>query len=110
MAHITGGGLVENVPRVIPEHLQVRLDARSWALPPVFKWLARSGQIAHEELTRVFNCGIGMVVVVPADKLAAAMATLAAAGETPIEIGRVVPKPDGEAPGCVVDHLDSWQI
>ncbi|MFN7190514.1 MAG: phosphoribosylformylglycinamidine cyclo-ligase [Rhodospirillales bacterium] len=110
MAHITGGGLVENVPRVIPENLQVRLDARSWALPPVFKWLARSGQIAREELTRVFNCGIGMVVVVPAAKLAAAKATLEAAGETPIEIGRVVPKPDGEAPGCVVDHLDNWQI
>lgn len=110
MAHITGGGLVENVPRVIPENLQVRLDARSWALPPVFKWLARSGQIAREELTRVFNCGIGMVVVVPADKLAAAKATLAAAGEAPIEIGRVVPKPAADAPGCVVDHLDSWQI
>ncbi len=110
MAHITGGGLVENVPRVIPDTLQVRIDARSWTLPPVFQWLARGGEIAPAEMTRVFNCGIGMVAIVPAAKRDAAMATLRAAGENPVEIGRVVAKPDAQAPGCIVDNLDSWTI
>ena len=110
MAHITGGGLVENVPRVIPDTLQVRIDARSWTLPPVFQWLARGGQIAPAEMTRVFNCGIGMVAIVPAAKRDAAMATLRAAGENPVEIGRVVARPDAQAPGCIVDNLDSWTI
>jgi phosphoribosylformylglycinamidine cyclo-ligase len=110
MAHITGGGLVDNVPRVIPETLQVRLDARLWSLPPVFGWLARGGRIAREEVVRVFNSGIGMVVVVSRDRLDEAVAAFKAAGEAPIEIGRVIAKPDAAAPGCVVDNLDAWPI
>jgi phosphoribosylformylglycinamidine cyclo-ligase len=110
MAHITGGGLVENVPRVIPDAVQVRIDARTWTLPPVFAWLAKGGQIARAEMVRVFNCGVGMVVIVPADRKDAAMALLREAGEKPIEIGRVVARPNADAPGCIVDNLDSWTI
>ncbi|MBL8832937.1 MAG: phosphoribosylformylglycinamidine cyclo-ligase [Rhodospirillales bacterium] len=110
MAHITGGGLVENIPRVIPDGLQVRIDARTWKLPAVFAWLAKGGNVARAEMVRVFNCGIGMVVVVPADGKDAAMKLLREAGETPIEIGRVVPRPGRDAPGCVVDNLDSWSV
>jgi phosphoribosylformylglycinamidine cyclo-ligase len=110
MAHITGGGLVENVPRVIPDAVQVRIDAKSWRLPPVFAWLAKGGQIARAEMVRVFNCGIGMVVIVPADRKDAAMALLRDAGEKPIEIGRVIARSDADAPGCVVDNLDVWAL
>jgi len=108
MAHITGGGLVENVPRVVPDGAQVRIDAARWTLPPVFAWLAKGGQVARAEMVRVFNCGIGMVVVVGAENKDAAIALLRAQGETPVEIGRVVARPDAAAPGCVVDNLESW--
>lgn len=64
LAHITGGGLVENVPRVLPGGLAAAIDARAWALPRVFRWLMRAGNVAPGELARTFNCGIGMVLVV----------------------------------------------
>src|SRR5262249_61597019 len=60
-AHITGGGLVENIPRVLPDGVRAQLDAARWKLPEVFRWLARSGRIPADELARTFNCGIGMV-------------------------------------------------
>ena len=110
MAHITGGGLVENVPRVIPDSLQVRIDAKTWKLPPVFAWLAKVGQVAPAEMVRVFNCGVGMVVVVPAAQKNAAIGILRDAGESPVEIGTVVPRADAQAPGCVVENLDAWKI
>jgi phosphoribosylformylglycinamidine cyclo-ligase len=110
MAHITGGGLVENVPRVIPDGMQVRIDARTWTLPPVFAWLAKVGLVAPAEMVRVFNCGIGMVVIVPAAQKNAAIGVLRDAGEAPIEIGSVVARKDADAPGCVVENLDAWKI
>src|SRR5882757_4785512 len=64
MAHITGGGLVENVPRILPDHAQARLERARWTPPPIFDWLQKQGNIADAEMHRVFNCGIGMVVVV----------------------------------------------
>ncbi len=110
MAHITGGGLVENVPRVIPDGMQVRIDATAWPLPPVFAWLGRVGLVAQAEMVRVFNCGIGMVVVVAAEHKQGAMALLREHGETPFDIGTVVARPSPDAPGCVVDNLDSWKL
>jgi len=92
-AHITGGGLPGNVPRVLPEGLDVVID-RPWTVPPVFTWLARTGGVAADEMLSVFNCGIGMVLVVPdAD---AAMALLRAAGEAPVVLGHVAPAAGSE--------------
>jgi phosphoribosylformylglycinamidine cyclo-ligase len=87
-AHITGGGLPGNFPRVLPDGVAAELDAARWTLPPVFGWLARAGGVAAEEMLRVFNCGIGMALVVP--DAAAATALLQAEGETVFEIGRIV--------------------
>ena len=90
LAHITGGGLVENVPRVLPGHLAARIERAAWTLPPLFQWLKYEGNIADAELYRVFNCGIGMVVVVSEVDAPRAMSVLKAAGETVLPIGRVV--------------------
>ncbi len=87
-AHITGGGLPGNVPRVLPPGLAAELDASNWTLPPVFRWLARSGGVAAAEMLRVFNCGVGMVLVVR--DAAAAQAHLLAEGEQAVAIGRIV--------------------
>ena len=88
-AHITGGGLPGNLPRALPDGLGASLDAAAWPLPPVFAWLARTGGVAADEMLRVFNCGIGMALVVSdAD---AAIAVLAAAGEPAVPIGRIEP-------------------
>ncbi len=90
LAHITGGGLTENVPRVLPEGLGVEIDLSAWTLPPVFRWLADAGGIATPELLKTFNSGIGMVVVAAADKADAVEAALTGAGESTARIGRVV--------------------
>ena len=96
MAHITGGGLLENIPRVLPEKIGVRIDATSWQVPPVFKWLAKAGAIDAQEMARTFNCGIGMAVIVAADKAEKATAILTQAGETVYRIGVVEARPSGE--------------
>ncbi len=89
LAHITGGGLTENLPRVLPEGLGAEIDLDSWSLPPVFAWLAAEGGLAQAEMLKTFNSGIGMVVVVAADRADAIAALLADAGETVHRIGRV---------------------
>lgn len=106
MAHITGGGLVENVPRVIPDDVTVEIDTAAWPLPPVFAWLARAGRIAPAEMSRVFNCGIGMVVIVAESEAAEATRLLAGTGETVYRLGRVAPR-DGRD-GCIVTGIDRW--
>jgi len=88
-AHITGGGLTDNIPRVLPDGLEVVLQRRSWARDPVFDWLAAAGKVAPAEMYRTFNCGIGMVVVVAPADADAALAQLKAAGETASFIGHV---------------------
>jgi len=101
MAHITGGGLVENTHRMFPEALGARIDRGAWTRPPIFDWLQRAGRVADDEMHRVFNCGIGMILVVaPADAQRAA-GILAAAGETVHRIGAVVPRKDGIPPTVV---------
>ncbi len=89
LAHITGGGLLENIPRVLPEGLGVELDPAAWPAPAVFGWLAASGGIAPEEMARTFNCGIGMAVIVAPDQADAVHDTLSDTGETVYRIGHV---------------------
>jgi phosphoribosylformylglycinamidine cyclo-ligase len=92
LAHVTGGGFVDNIPRVLPAHLSAEIDLTVLTPPPVFDWLARAGGITEAEMLRTFNCGIGMVVVVAEADAAAATATLAAAGENVSRLGRLVPR------------------
>jgi phosphoribosylformylglycinamidine cyclo-ligase len=89
LAHITGGGLTENLPRVLPEGLGATIDLTSWDLPPVFKWLAATGNMAEAELLKTFNAGIGMVLSVAAEDADAITTLLTAAGETVSTIGTV---------------------
>ena len=89
LAHITGGGLTENLPRVLPEGLGAEIDLSSWSLPPVFGWLARTANMAEPELLKTFNCGIGMIVVVAADRAAELQALLEGQGESVTVIGTV---------------------
>lgn len=101
MAHITGGGLIENVPRVLPEHVSAHLDRAAWPQPPLFQWLQAQGNIADHEMFRVFNCGIGMVVIVSAADAAKAIAQLRQSGETVWQIGKIVRRAQ-DAPQTVV--------
>ncbi|MBX9926317.1 MAG: phosphoribosylformylglycinamidine cyclo-ligase [Hyphomicrobiaceae bacterium] len=98
MAHITGGGLSENLPRVLPAHVAARVDLAAWTPPPVFGWLARQGKIPAAEMLRTFNCGIGMVVVVEAARAGEVLAALTAAGEAPCVIGDIVAATGNKSP------------
>jgi len=89
MAHITGGGITENTPRVLPDNVVAQLDAGSWELPKLFQWLQREGNVDIQEMYRTFNCGIGMVAVVPPERAAAAVELLNAHGESAGIIGEV---------------------
>ena len=89
MAHITGGGLVENVPRVLQNHLTAVLKKEAWSMPPLFNWLQKHGNVADEEMHRVFNCGIGMVVIVSKENADKAVSALEISGETVYRIGEI---------------------
>jgi phosphoribosylformylglycinamidine cyclo-ligase len=90
LAHITGGGCIENIPRVLPKELSVALDLDRVPVPPVFKWLAASGDVSEREMLRTFNCGIGMVAVLDADTADAAIEQFSACGETVVRLGEVI--------------------
>src|SRR6056297_996629 len=92
LAHITGGGLTENLPRVLPEGLGATVDLGAWPLPPVFRWLVEAGGLERAELLKTFNAGIGMVVVAAPDGAEAVESTLREAGETTFRIGHVTPR------------------
>ncbi|WP_448245147.1 phosphoribosylformylglycinamidine cyclo-ligase [Pseudoxanthomonas mexicana] len=96
MAHVTGGGLTENIIRVIPDGLGLDIDASAWTLPPVFDWLQREGAVENTEMWRTFNCGIGFVLVVAPDQLAAVQADLARLQLAHWQIGEVVTAAGGE--------------
>jgi phosphoribosylformylglycinamidine cyclo-ligase len=102
MAHITGGGLVENVPRVLQDHLTAVLHRDAWTMPPLFTWLQEHGKVADAEMHRVFNCGIGMAVIVAAVDAERAMADLKAAGETVWRIGEIAERGKDQAQTIVV--------
>ena len=91
LAHITGGGLTENVPRMLPDGSGSEIDLDAWDLPPVFAWLRAQGRVSDAEMLKTFNCGIGMVAAVAADRADEVAGVLAAAGERVIRIGRVAP-------------------
>jgi phosphoribosylformylglycinamidine cyclo-ligase len=90
LAHITGGGIIENIPRILPEHLAAEIDLKSWPRSELFQWLQANGNVDDEEMLRVFNCGIGMVVICPVEQSVALSQTLESTGETVFRIGTVV--------------------
>jgi phosphoribosylformylglycinamidine cyclo-ligase len=106
IAHITGGGLTDNIPRVINAGLAVELDASGWPVPEVFRWLADAGRITPQEMARTFNCGIGLAIVVDPGRAAAIAAELSRHGETVQTIGRVVAAASGDAPAV---RLIGWE-
>lgn len=90
LSHITGGGLAENLPRIMPDHAAARIDLASWTAPAVFAWLQKTGGLDDHEMLRTFNCGIGMVVIADNARSKDVVAALTAAGETPVVIGDVI--------------------
>lgn len=102
LAHITGGGLLDNVPRILQPGLQARLQSSAWTLPPLFDWLKTEGGIESQEMYRVFNCGIGMVLVVPASEANAVAENLRLAGETVFALGDIATCGEGEPLTVVV--------
>ncbi|KAK3717852.1 hypothetical protein LTR37_005624 [Vermiconidia calcicola] len=105
MAHITGGGLDDNIPRMLPKHLAAELDVGSWSVPEVLRWLKKAGSVTDKEFARTWNTGLGMVMVVKTEDAQKALRVLSDAGETPIEIGKVV-KNEGE--GVILRGLEHW--
>ncbi len=105
LAHITGGGFTDNIPRVVPEHLGVTIELSHVPVLPVFKWLAEQGGVAEEELLRTFNCGIGMIAIVKPDAVDNVSEVLVANGETVTRLGEVV-EAAGEARVVYHGHLD----
>lgn len=94
ISHITGGGLIENIPRVLPKNLMAKLDSKSFQLPEIFKWLQVQGNIEMMEMYRVFNCGIGMIIVLPAEHSNNAIELLNSLGEKSWLIGEIAPTKD----------------
>ena len=102
LAHITGGGLVENIPRALPEGVTAVLQKSAWPMPPLFNWLQQHGGVAEAEMHRVFNCGIGMTLIVAEADADAALRALGAAGERVFRIGRIEARAPGQAKTVVV--------
>lgn len=102
MAHITGGGITENVPRVLPEGLTAEIKKDSWTMPALFTWLQAQGNVVESEMYKTFNCGIGMVVIVAKEQVQAAMSLLKAEGEQVFELGNIRQQKAGEAPTVVI--------
>ena len=105
LAHITGGGLVENIPRALPKNLQAKVDMNTWEVPEIFKWLGKQGGVPYDDILKTFNLGIGMVAIVEEDKVAQVLANLQAEGEDAIVIGELVDINEGDKQ-CVVDNVN----
>lgn len=97
LAHITGGGFPENIPRVLPKHLAAEIDLAAVKVPKVFSWLAKTGGVEANEMLRTFNCGVGMIAVVAHENVAAVSAALEAEGETVVTLGRMIARDEGAA-------------
>ncbi|KAJ2855050.1 Bifunctional purine biosynthetic protein ade1 [Coemansia erecta] len=107
MAHITGGGFIDNIPRVLPKNICVEIDASAWELPAVFKWIKKAGGIAAEEMARTFNCGIGMILVVSKDNVDSVMSTFAMAKENAYVIGKLSAN-TGNGETVLVTNTSNW--
>ena len=105
MAHITGGGLIENVPRMLPKHLTAVLNAETWEVPNVLQWLKKTGNMTETEFARTFNTGLGMVIAVAEDKAVLAIQELQSAGETVWQVGKLAER---KAEGCVIENTRHW--
>ena len=109
LAHITGGGLLENIPRVLPDGLGVELNAAEWVVPDLFKWMAKAGGIASDEMNRTFNCGVGMVCVIADDRVEPLRRVFEANGERVFTIGSVV-SISGNMPAVKISNPEAqWQ-
>ncbi|KAJ5248982.1 Bifunctional purine biosynthetic protein ADE1 [Penicillium chermesinum] len=106
-AHITGGGLVENIPRMLPATLTADIDVRNWKQPSVFNWLQRAGNVSPAEMARAFNCGVGMVIAVDPAAEAAVRQSFESQGEAVYRVGQLRPRAEGEE-GCELTGLESW--
>ncbi|KAL8673451.1 MAG: hypothetical protein Q9168_002118 [Polycauliona sp. 1 TL-2023] len=106
-AHITGGGLVENIPRVLPQGLKAEVQAKSWSMPEVFRWLKKEGNVEKEEMARVFNMGIGMVLIVAQGHVDEVMRILEEKGEKAVKLGELVAREEGGV-GCVIHDIEVW--
>ncbi len=108
MAHITGGGLTENIPRVLPDHLAAHIDVSKWELPEIFKWLKQAGDLENADLARTLNCGIGMIVICDPKKAQEIEKSLISTGETVFTIGKIKPQNKSDI-SIILDKLsDSW--
>ena len=105
LAHITGGGIIENIPRVLPDGCHAFIDTARWELPPIFAQVQSAGPVAAAEMARTFNCGIGMAVIVAPEQAAAVAAALEAAGENVVEIGRIDP---GQRGCTILGRAGTW--
>lgn len=110
MAHITGGGFLENVPRVLPKHVKAQVDANSWELPPLFKWLKTIGSLSNYDLSTTLNCGIGMIVVCEADKAAEIEASLKESGETVYNLGVIAGREGDEEQIEIANVEQAWAV
>lgn len=110
LAHITGGGFWENIPRVLPEGVAAELDADSLPLPSVFRWLAEQGGVSAHEMARTFNCGVGMIAVVPAAEADAALEVFRAHGEDARVIGRMVAREEGSEAVRIPGLAAAWGL
>lgn len=107
LAHITGGGFVENVPRCMPDDCRAEIDASAWVLPPVFQWLREVGNLPGPELARTFNCGVGMIAIVSPENVEGAKEALGSAGDEVFEIG-VISAQDGPAQAVMTASPGAW--
>lgn len=107
MAHITGGGLIENIPRMLPKHLGAEMDATKWATPKVMKWLKKHGPVVNGEFCRVFNTGLGMVVVVAEENVQRATHCLEENGEIVRQVGKLTSR-STESAGCLIHNMHAW--
>lgn len=106
MSHITGGGLLENIPRMLPKHLAAEIDVGTWPMPKVFRWLKTVGKLEDREYARAFNTGLGMVLVVQEELVMQTILELENAGEEVFEVGKLVERREE---GCLLKNLDAWR-